>query len=140
VDRDKQVGIPVLRILHTLLVLNVDIPVTDQHSTHAGLSVYPPSKVFADREHHVLFFRAPPQRTRIMSAMTRIDCDHDIAPRPILLGCTLDRCRSGRVVHIDNQPVAVRRIGSGRKCPGANSGVEIENNSQLSIGAHCAAD
>ena len=72
--------------------------------------------------------------------MPRIYRHDDVAPRLVSLGSRLDRMQAAAALQVDDQAIAVFVVGACREAARANGLVQIENDAQLAIGAHRAAN
>jgi hypothetical protein len=75
-----------------------------------------------------------------MATMTGIDSNHDVTARSIRLGGPFHGRYAARRLEINDETIAVRRIRSGRERPGADGGIEIEDDAKLAIGTDRTAD
>ena len=140
-NRHKQVSLVAPCDRRAFTVVDIDVLVAHQHGLHTRLGVDALRQFPADLQGDVLLARAfLADRARIVTAVSRIDSDHDVPPRPIGLGCPLDRVRSPLLLQVDDEPIAVGGVRT--RCEGARAHrrVEIEDHAQLAVGADRAAD
>ena len=107
---NKQIGLHVARLLHTLAQTDVIVAGADHHRPHAALLADQPFQPARDGQHHILFPRAVTAGgPRIVTAVTGVDGDDHIAHLAgRRLHATLRHRRfAARLLQVDHQTVAV---------------------------------
>ena len=87
-------------------MIDVDIPVADEHGFHTRLGIDALRELAADLQHDVLLtssFR--PDGAWILAAVTGIDGNDDVAARPVALGGSFHGLEAARFLQVNDEPV-----------------------------------
>ena len=93
-----------------------------------------------DRATIFLARSCPTYRAGIVPSVTRINGHYDVSARYVLFGGALDGFQIALLLQIDNQPIAVLFVGSGREASRADCLIKVQNDTQLTIGPDACPD